>query len=41
MLEQTLENLAEADQDQVPRTDPGLMDKETDRDSSLASYEAE
>jgi hypothetical protein len=41
MLEQTLENLAEADQDQVPWTDPGLMDKETDRDSSLASSEAE
>ena len=41
MLEQALENLAEADQDQVPWTDPGLMDKKTDRDSSLTSSEAE
>ena len=41
MLEQALENLAEADQDQVPWTGPGLMDKKTDRDSSLTSSEAE
>ena len=34
MLEQAMEDLAEADQDQVPWTDPGLMDMDTDRDSA-------
>ena len=29
-----MEDLAEADQDQVPWTDPGLMDMDTDRDSA-------
>ena len=41
MLEQAMENLAEVEQEHSHWTEPGMMDKDVDRDSALASSEAE